>query len=407
MFFLLKFSAKNAFRKKGVSALAILGVAVGISLMVFILSSSAGVNSMFQDSFTKAAAEISVSGSAAAPMGFGVGNGDNSLISEKYVKEIEKIENVEVVSSRVMAILPKISVEITDPFSILVGIDPEKDKKSEGPTTAIFEGRSFSKKNEIIVGKGFLQSASMGDGNKKDLEIGDTITVTIPPKKLGQKPKKVNLKIVGKFETGNFLEDFYIFSDETTARNIADVPKNKVSSIIVRADSIDDVEGVEKEIKAKLGKVDPPIQTFLNKDVFSNLQGTLNTFSQFRLAISVVAGIAGGMCILIVMLISVIERKKEFGILKAIGWSNRNITTSIMIESLILSLIGVFAGLLLGYLGITLSGYYLEIFQDILIIDIKTISIVLGFGVLTGVIGGVYPAWKASRVAPMEILRNT
>lgn len=407
MFFdILKFSLKNAFRKKGVSFLAILGVAVGIALMVFILSSSAGINEIFQESFTKTAAEISVSGGGAAPMGFGIGNNEESLLPESYIKKIEKIDHVKAVSPRIIAVLPEISVKIVDPFSLLVGVDAERDKASEGPTTFIVEGRSFSRKNEIIIGKSFLQSASMAGTKEEDLQIGKEVIVTIPPKKFGEKPKKIKLKIVGKFETGNFLEDFYIFTSKETAREIAGISKGKVSSIIVKVDSIDNVEKVEKEIKTSFKNADPPIQTLLNKDIFSNLQGTLNTFSQFRLGISVVAGIAGGMCILIVMLISVIERKKEFGILKAIGWSNFNIISSIIVESLVLSLIGVSLGLLLGRLGIYFAGHYLEIFKDILIINWQTLAVILGFGALLGIIGGIYPALKASRVAPMETLRG-
>jgi len=122
--------------------------------------------------------------------------------------------------------------------------------------------------------------------------------------------------------------------------------------------------------------------------------------------ISVFSGVAGGMCILIVMLISVIERKKEFGILKAVGWSNINIILSILIESLILSIIGVIFGLLIGQFGIFISGYYLEFLREYLLLSWQVIVFVLNFGVIVGIVGGVYPSWQASRVAPMETLRN-
>ena len=112
------------------------------------------------------------------------------------------------------------------------------------------------------------------------------------------------------------------------------------------------------------------------------------------------------MCILIVMLISVIERKKEFGILKAVGWSNINIILSILIESLILSIIGVIFGLLIGQFGIFISGYYLEFLREYLLLSWQVIVFVLSFGVIVGIVGGVYPSWRASRVAPMETLRN-
>lgn len=404
MFSLLNYSLKNTFRKKGVSFLAVLGVAVGISLMVFILASSAGVNRMFSESFTNAAGEITIS-SENAPMGLGISSGTVSLLPESYIGRIQKIDNVKSVSPRVMTVISGESLNAADPFSIIVGVDQERDKESKGSTTAVFEGRSFSNENEVIIGKTRIQSIEMSGKNK--IDIGDKIKLTIPPKNKGELPQKLELTIVGKFETGNFLEDYYIFGSQETVRNISGTAKDKVNSIIVKVDSIDNVDKVDKAIKKEFEGADPSIQTLSNKNIFSNLQGTLNTFSQFRMAISVVAGIAGGMCILIVMLISVIERKKEFGILKAIGWSNRNITTSILIESLVLSLVGVILGLSLGWLGIIIAGHYIIILKDVLFLSWQVILIVLGFGVVVGVIGGVYPAWKASKVVPMEILRGT
>ncbi len=403
MFSLLNYSLKNTLRKKGVSLLAILGVSVGVSLMVFILSSSAGVNKMFSESFTNAAGEITIS-SENAPMGFGISADSDSLLPLEYVDRIENIENIESVSPRVMTVISSESLKTADPFSIIVGVDSERDKKNNGPTTKIIEGRSFEKEDEVIIGKTRVQSIEMSGKNK--INLGDKIEVVMPPKGPGDIPQKKELTIVGKFETGNFLEDYYIFSSQETVRNIARIDLSKINTIVVKVDSINNIDKVDEAIKKEFEESDPPIQTLLNKNIFSNLQSTLNTFTKFRMAISVVSGIAGGMCILIVMLISVIERKREFGILKAIGWSNSNITISILIESLVLSLAGVGFGLLLGWIGIVIAGNYILILKDVLFLSWQVIALVLGFGILLGVVGGVYPAWKASRVVPMEILRG-
>jgi len=403
MFSLFIFSLRNAFRKKGVAVLAIIGVGVGVSLMVFILASSAGANQAFNQSFTKAAGEITIS-SENAPMGLGISGGEASLIPKSYVERVEKIKHVESVSPRVMTVISSKSLKTADPFSILVGVDPERDKKGDGPTTAIFEGRSFSKDEEVIVGKVLAQSAKIAA--RQEIKIGDKIEIIIPSKEPGIPPEKINLAIVGKFETGNFLEDYYLFSSEKTVRKIAGFPSDKINSIVAEVDSLENIEKVEKAIKKEFKNSEPPIQTLLNKDIFTNLENTLNIFTKFRLLISVFSGVAGGMCILIVMLISVIERKKEFGILKAVGWSNINIILSILIESLILSIIGVIFGLLIGQFGIFISGYYLEFFREYLLLSWQVIVFVLNFGVIVGIVGGVYPSWQASRVAPMETLRN-
>lgn len=405
MFFdVIIFSLKNAFRKKGVAFLAILGVSIGVALMVFILSSSAGVNKIFQESFTKSSSEIFVSRSNTTPFGVG-GGGEDTFLPKSYIDKIEKIENVKAVIPRITIFFTKTEPKTPGSFLTVVGVDSGRDKKGDGPTNYIKEGKVFEEKNEVIVGKTFLDSFSMTNEGK-ELKIGDKIKVIVPPQKIGQVPKEISFKIVGKFETGNFLEDFYIFTSEETVRNINGISKDKVNNIIVKVDSIDNVEKVERKIKEIFKNESPQVQTFLNKDIFSNLKKNLNTFYQFRLAISIVAGIAGGMCILIVMLISVIERRKEFGVLKAIGWSNFNIIISVIIESLFLSLIGVFCGFLLGRVAIFVSGFYFSIFKEILIIDSRTLLIIFGFGLVLGILGGIYPAIKASRVSPMETLRG-
>ncbi|MFH0987607.1 MAG: ABC transporter permease [Patescibacteria group bacterium] len=398
MISLFGFSLRNAFRRKGIAILAIIGVGIGVSLMVFILSSSAGANKAFSESFTESAAEITVS-SSVSPMGFGISGGESSLIPKTYVARIEKIESVKSVSSRVTTFF---SSEF-DPVSILVGVDAEEDKKNNGPTTAIIEGRSFSKENEIIVGSALLNSYKLVG---KELKIGDIIETIAPPSKKGGPPRKINLKIVGKFETGNPLEEAYIFSFDKTVREIAQIPSDKINSIVVKVNSIGNVEKVDEAIKKEFEKDDTPIQTILYKNILSSLQSSLETFSKFQLAISIFSGVAGGMSILIVMLISVIERKKEFGILKAVGWSNFNIIISILIESLTLSAIGVLFGLLIGEVGIFVSGYYLEFLKDFLFLSWQVTASVLAFGVVVGVVGGVYPAWQASKVSPIEALHN-
>jgi len=117
-----------------------------------------------------------------------------------------------------------------------------------------------------------------------------------------------------------------------------------------------------------------------------------------------VSALAGGVSILIVMLISVIERRKEFGILKAVGWKGSNVVFSVLIESLTLSVIGAAVGIGAGYGGICLARNI--IISDIGIVTPQLFIGVILFGVLLGVLGGIYPAWRASRVAPMEILRE-
>ncbi|MFA5368369.1 MAG: FtsX-like permease family protein, partial [Dehalococcoidia bacterium] len=131
--------------------------------------------------------------------------------------------------------------------------------------------------------------------------------------------------------------------------------------------------------------------------------GMMDVFHSFLWIVSLVAAIAGGFSIFIVMLISVIERTKEFGILKASGWSNFNIVGSVVGQSITVGLLGAACGLLMGYGALQAINAYLNV--DIGIITWRLVLIIVSFGVAMGIIGGLYPALRAAKVSPIESLR--
>ena len=121
--------------------------------------------------------------------------------------------------------------------------------------------------------------------------------------------------------------------------------------------------------------------------------------------LTVIAGISllvAGLSIMTVMLVSVSERTKEIGIKKSIGATRGIILMEFMTESFLLTLIGAAAGVLVG-VGLGTAGC---LFLGIhVIINTKTILWSVIFAVVVGVLFGVYPAWKASRLSPVEALR--
>lgn len=402
MFSLFIFSLHNAFRKKGVAVLAILGAALGCSLLVIMLATTQGMNQKLEDTFQQIANKIVISGQGSF-LGISLQR-SASLVSQDSVDKITKIEHIESTSRRVTAIIPGESFKVMDPFAILIGVDLEEDKKASGPTNFIINGRVFSEKNEIIIGKMLLESAKMA-GHEVKLNEEIEIFIYPPEEDSGRsKPKQIKLQIVGFFETGDIIEDSYAVASIDLVREISHIPSNRFSSVIILTDSVDNVDLVAEEIEKELN--DKTIQVIVSKNLLAEVTKSLRIFNNFRLAISLVSGIAGGMCILIVMLFSVIIRRKEFGILKSVGWSKGNILFSILLESLLLSIIGSLLGILIGWGGTLIMANYIEIISEITYINWEVFLYILFFGVFIGVVGGVYPAWRAARVAPMEILRN-
>ena len=395
----LLFSIKNAFRKKGVALLAIFGVALGCALMTFLLSLSEGMNQKIETTFTKLAGSIIVT-SENSLMGGGQIMGGSSLLPEKYIGEMEKLNDVKEVFPRVRAFIPKEALETISPVGTpLTGIDEKKEKDS--PQEYIIEGRKFEKKEEIIIGKSMKDDLERFDTK---IGVGDKIEIPIIDPKTRMPIGKKELKFVGVFETNNMTSDSEIFCSIELARELSGVPENKASSIIVKANSVENVDAIAKNIEKKFEDSDPGVKLIVAKSLLGEANDILDIFTNFLIAISLVAAVAGGISILIIMLISVIERMKEFAILKAVGWNGNNIIFSILVESLVLSLLGSSMGILIGYGGINIARSYIS--DDIGVVTPELILGVMAFGIFIGIIGGVYPAWRASRVAPMEILRG-
>ena len=134
-------------------------------------------------------------------------------------------------------------------------------------------------------------------------------------------------------------------------------------------------------------------------DTFDQITGVLTAFLGSIAGISLVVG---GIGIMNIMLVSVTERTREIGIRKAVGALKRDILTQFLLESLLLSLIGGGIGILLGY-GISQAvGPLLDLDA---VVDAGTVTLATSFAGGVGLIFGIYPAWRAANLRPIEALR--
>lgn len=155
-------------------------------------------------------------------------------------------------------------------------------------------------------------------------------------------------------------------------------------------------------------------------DMASSLSIINTVLTVITVAVSIIAGISlvvGGVGVMNIMLISVMERTREIGIRKALGALNRNIRSQFLVESIILCLIGGTIGILIGLLnGVILSKVaavlvesYASDFAGYLTVSVSpsipAIVVSVGFSVLIGVAFGYYPANRAAQLEPIDALR--
>jgi putative ABC transport system permease protein len=134
-------------------------------------------------------------------------------------------------------------------------------------------------------------------------------------------------------------------------------------------------------------------------DIYNQLTGA--TYLVLT-AVSAVALMIGGIGVMNIMLVSVTERTKEIGIRKAVGATQRSILAQFLVEAVILTGIGGLIGLAIGELASFLMNKYSPLPAYI---PAWAIGIGVGVSAAVGIIFGLYPAWKAARLDPIESLR--
>ncbi len=177
--------------------------------------------------------------------------------------------------------------------------------------------------------------------------------------------------------------------------------------IIVWVKSLKDVslfkDAVEKTINAREKKVD----VFELKIIIDQINKGLSFVSRFLMAIAGISLLVAGVSILNIMLMSTMERTKEIGVMMAIGAYRTTILKLFLLEALILGVIGSIIGAVLSIAG----GYAVDMMilhSAKYIFSPETAFYMLEgmfFGLLTTLVSGFYPAWKASRLEPLEALR--
>lgn len=126
------------------------------------------------------------------------------------------------------------------------------------------------------------------------------------------------------------------------------------------------------------------------------------TLTAFLGAIAAISLVVGGIGIMNIMLVSVTERTREIGIRKAIGALKRDILVQFLLEAVLLSMLGGGLGVLIGWTISQVAGRLIDLET---VVDLGTILLASGFAVAVGLIFGIYPAWRAAGLRPIEALR--
>jgi putative ABC transport system permease protein len=179
--------------------------------------------------------------------------------------------------------------------------------------------------------------------------------------------------------------------------------------VIVKVRDINDVEQVTESIEAALNKKEKEVIVINTGAILESIISAFNQISLFITAIGGISLLVAGVSIFNVQMMSVTERIKEIGIIRSIGTRRREVMRMFLYEAILLGFIGAAIGGVLSFVGgYVILTIMLEGDTRFLFAPSSLIYIPYGmlFGIVTSILSGVYPAWKAATLNPIEALRQ-
>jgi len=184
--------------------------------------------------------------------------------------------------------------------------------------------------------------------------------------------------------------------------------QDEYNQVIVKVNDLNEIEEVKDSIDRTMNRKETVVDVIDTRAILETILTTFGQISTFTTVIGGISLIVAGVSILNIMLMSVTERIKEIGVIRSIGTQRKEVLRMFLYEALILGLIGSFIGGALSIIG----GYAVSMVMlqttEYLFVPSSLVYIVygVGFGLGTSLISGLYPAWKAANLNPIEALRH-
>lgn len=409
--FSLSFDALR--ERKARSALTVLMVVVGSSLMVALNGLSAGFGNFINDQFSKLAPNILFVTSAQTQQSGGFGSGGPPPAPKITLNEavVGKIRSLPFVDEVIPSYQAQITLESggkkldTTVFSI----DPQK-LYVIAPTIELVEGSTIRQNDPSAILLSDEVANPPGDPNPFAV-VGQTVRVRysfVDPETGKQDEETKSFVVSGILKpSGNPTVDSSVVFNRIAGNSLLH-KAGKYDSLLVAAESSEFVDAVEQEIRRLYGD-DIGITT--PKAILETIQQFTQGFTAFILSIALVALLVGAVGIITTLYTSVTERIREIGTMKAIGAQNSFILVLFLSEALTIGIIGATAGLGLGVAGgyVLVAGFASQDSQSsglTPVFEARDMATVWGLSVGLAVLAGMYPAWKASRLPPIVALRR-
>lgn len=384
---LAKLVWRNLTRRKGRFAFTLGGVAIGMAAFVALMTIGMGVTAEVNKQARGLGANL-----VATPKGWCAYEQISVLTGEQLPEAIPMAELDKIRALPGLTAVPYLNEKTAfrnRPVPV-IGIWPEEMRRLQKWELAA--GRYFSAKDEagVVIGAAIAKQFSV--------KPGDTFTV-----------RGNALPVLGTLREAGTKDDIAAFVPLSLAQKIYGV-EGKVSFIAVQVANLENIEAASLAIQEAAN-----VAVVSDKQLVSSILSIVGTIGSAMQAVAAVGVVAAAFGIINTLLTAVYERRREIGILQAIGCRRGTLFAAFMLESGLYGLLGGLLGVSLGSLAaFWLGPYFLagNAFSATLaqtptgMVDGIMIIQALAFSLMLSLAAGLYPAYRAARLTPMEAIRH-
>lgn len=355
------------------TALSALGVAIGVIAIVALGAVAKGLRASIQGGIKSGESDMMIWQAGVAADIF------SSLDEAETRKKLATFPEIADVSAGASHLIRVPGATSVAGLQIVIGVYPDEfGQQSQAP----LEGRRFRTPDEVVVGCRFaeMQKKHVGDS----LDIGDT-----------------TYKIVGTFRSGVVFFDGAIVMHIDELRKLNGRP-GRVTSFNLRLKPGTDALAFAERVEEKY----PELAAIADESQYNKVDQGLEASDDMVTAVSFIALIVGALVIGNTMWMSVAQRTREIGVLRAVGWPRRRIVGMVLMEAFGIGIIGCLLGIGLGVLLAELtrmlpfSWQFMDpVYPLAIFLRAMAIAIVLS------IVGALIPAIRAARISPVEALR--
>jgi putative ABC transport system permease protein len=399
------------------AALTMLGIIIGVSAVITLVSVGRGVENYIGAAFGSIGTDLlfvlpgspeeTSSGPPSQVLQGNIVIGPSlSMKDVEALKDPRRVPDAAIIAPEVRTVASvALGSNVVQPF--VSGVEPEYAEARSWATTEgrfLSDGDMTARARVAVIGQSILKELFEDGSSPIDRII-----------KINQQPYRVIGVLEGKGGSLGGDLDNQVFVPLTTAHNELYPLRNRAGQPVVSYMYVLPREGVDrKDLTGQMTEVlraehnisyrdDDDFSVYSQADFLAAFGAIIGAVTVFLSSIAAISLIVGGIGIMNIMLVTVTERTHEIGLRKAIGAKRRDILVQFLIEAMTLSLLGGIVGILIGSGGAIAIGNLVENFDPV--VAPGSVIMAVGFSVAVGLFFGLYPAWRASRLNPIEALR--